>query len=236
MSALHRHQLVWLTPAAWRAQCALAWDAPARACLEHWAAHALPLVVPRQRNDAPDDALALALSAPARWQRRKLALRARLQDIARCAEFPAAGEVTGLLPPPARPAWTALCTLWAQAGVAAHVYGSYGWQCISGLDHVHAQSDIDVWIAVRDAQQADALALPLQQVSGDALRVDGEFVFADGSAVAWREWQRWRAGLVRTLLVKSLRACTLAPPFAWPGTRQASALCSPRAARVPEAL
>ena len=44
MPPLHRHQLAHLSAAGWQEVLAMPWDADASACLQHWAAHALPLV------------------------------------------------------------------------------------------------------------------------------------------------------------------------------------------------
>jgi phosphoribosyl-dephospho-CoA transferase len=48
------------------------------------------------------------------------------------------------------------------------------------------------------------------------VRLDGELVFPDGAAVAWREWHACRGGRTRRLLVKRLDGATLAeaqPPI-----------------------
>jgi phosphoribosyl-dephospho-CoA transferase len=39
--------------------------------------------------------------------------------------------------------------------------------------------------------------------------VDGELMFDDGTAVAWREWLTWRGGKVKSLLVKSIAGSSL---------------------------
>jgi len=73
MTPLHRHQLAWLTAAGWQRLRDQDWDATARDCLAHWAAHRLPLVVTRQRgaDPRPEPLIALGLPAPGRWQRRR---------------------------------------------------------------------------------------------------------------------------------------------------------------------
>ena len=50
MVALCRHQLVHLNAAGWAAVQQRPWDGEDRACLAHWAATRLPLVVTRQRD------------------------------------------------------------------------------------------------------------------------------------------------------------------------------------------
>jgi phosphoribosyl-dephospho-CoA transferase len=62
---------------------------------------------------------------------------------------------------------------------------------------------------VDETEQADAAVAALQRCGSDSLRLDGELMFADGGAVAWREWAAWRTGRCRTLLVKRLHGAAL---------------------------
>jgi phosphoribosyl-dephospho-CoA transferase len=113
------------------------------------------------------------------------------------------------LPAAARPTWLELVAELKRLNANPRVYGSYGWQLLSGFAHVRAGSDIDLWLSVSDWAQADAAAARLQAVSGELPRVDGELMFDDGTAVAWREWLTWRGGKVKSLLVKSIAGSSL---------------------------
>lgn len=209
MVPLRRHQIVWLGDAGWRRVHDRDWDAAARDCLVHWAARRLPLVVTRQTDPAREDSIAVGLPAPGRWGRRRLALTVARNDVLYFDEFPVAAKVLDLLPVPARPAWRRLCVELKAAKANARVYGSYGWQVLSGFDHVRAGSDVDLWVSVSDMAQADAVAASLQSISDDLPRLDGELMFDDGAAVAWREWLAWRAGRVKSLLVKTIAGSAL---------------------------
>ena len=132
-------------------------------------------------------------------------------DVLYFDEFELADRALNLLPVSTRPAWRNLCCSLKAAGTNARVYGSYGWQLLSGLGYVHAKSDFDLLLAVQDRDQADALVALLQAEAPTALRVDGELLFPDGAAVAWREYASWRAGLTRELLVKKLDSVALEP-------------------------
>lgn len=211
MTPLHRHQLACLTADGWQRLSEQNWDTAARDCLAHWAAHRLPLVVTRQRGaDLHSEPLiAMGLPAPARWQRRRMALEVARREVLYFDEFPVVGEVTPLLPKAARAHWRRLCTTLKTAGLVARVYGSYGWQQLSGLDHVHRNSDLDVWVAVSTLDQADAAAAMLQAFSCAVPRLDGELAFADGSSVAWREWLTWRGGRASAVLAKSISGAWL---------------------------
>jgi len=218
MAPLHRHQIAWLGEAAWRRVQLGEEDATARDCLAHWASRRLPLVVTRQAGLGCGDTIALGLPAPGRWARRRIALSVPRDEVLYFDEFPLASHLLSLLPAPARPAWRRLCADLKQCDAAARVYGSHGWQLLSALDHVRAGSDIDLWLAVSDPAQADAVAARLQSVTGGLPRLDGELVFDDGSAVAWREWLAWRAGRVKSLLVKTLTGSALVHSRGWQGS------------------
>jgi len=95
--------------------------------------------------------------------------------------------------------------------VPLQVYGSFGWQCVSGMEYVRATSDLDLRACVSDLNVARATTLALEALQLP-LRVDGELVFADGSAVAWRELLQWMRGTVQQVLVKSAYGVYLAKP------------------------
>ena len=173
----------------------------------------------RQDRPAGDDTIALGLPAPGRWGRRRLAISVPRCDVLYFDEFPLADELLRVLPASARPAWRTLCAGLRAVNADARVYGSHGWQLLSGLDHVRAGSDIDLWLSVSDEAQADAAAGCLQSASDALPRLDGELMFDDdGAAVAWREWLAWRAGRVKSLLVKTLVGRTVVRSRAWHGT------------------
>lgn len=198
---LERHRLVWLSNAGWQALLLQAPDAASARCLAHWAREHLPLVVTRQRSDTPR--LALGLAMPAQWGRRKLALEIEGGHLLYTGAFPAAADITQLLVPGARAGWRALCAELAGLGVAPRVHGSHGWQKLTGLRYLRPGSDIDLHIAVDSEALADRVAT-LLQVDAGGPRIDGELLFPDGGAIAWREWLQLRAGRVREVLVKRL--------------------------------
>lgn len=217
MTPLHRHQIAWLSETGWHAVQQHDRDVTARDCLAHWAARRLPLVVTRQDRPA-GDTVALGLPAPGRWARRRLAISVPRCDVLYFDEFPLADQLPRVLPASARPAWRTLCASLRAVNANARVYGSHGWQLLSGLDHVRVGSDIDLWLSVSNEAQADAAAACMQSASDALPRLDGELMFDDGAAVAWREWLAWRAGRVKSLLVKTLVGSTVVRSRAWHGT------------------
>jgi phosphoribosyl-dephospho-CoA transferase len=220
---VHRQQLLRLSGEGWARVLEAPWDATARSCLGLWAARGLPLVVTRQ-PPGQDDSVATGLPAPARFGRRRLAVAVAPRDVMFFDEFPPAEAVTRLLPRASTTAWRALLARLSAAGCAPRVYGGYGWQALTRLAYVHAQSDIDLLLPVSSATHADAVVQVLAQRVGPGLapclpdegwigpRLDGELRFPDGGAIAWREWLAHREGRAAQVLVKRLRGVALETP------------------------
>ena len=224
VTALRRHRLVWLGADAWRrvlepTSDAAPWDAQALECLSHWAEHDLPLVVTRQpptwSGHRGDEPLALGLAASERWGRRRLFVEVSASAVRRVGEFAGVDAIAGTVPTHALEGFRALCAGFDRLRVAVRVYGSYGWQQLTGLAYVHEHSDIDLLATVETPPQADAVVALLQRVPFDAPRVDGEIVFGDATAIAWREWAAWRSGQVERVLVKRLCGAALEDAQTW---------------------
>ncbi|WP_428425640.1 malonate decarboxylase holo-[acyl-carrier-protein] synthase [Methylibium sp.] len=214
MVVLRRHRLVWLGDAGWGEVQRQPRDDQARACVAHWAAHHLPLVVtqqaaPTQVGASTAAVLALGLAAPGRWGRRKIALQVPAHRALYYGDFPLAADVAGLLPKPVRGAWLAWCEALDRLGVTARVHGSHGWQRLTGLAYLHAASDLDLHVAVDGVLKGDAVTELLCAAPPSGPCLDGELVFDDGAAVAWREWLQWRRGHVDRVLVKRLHGVAL---------------------------
>lgn len=225
MTALRRHQLVWLEAAAWQRLLAPSADISPRdpqsiECLRHWASHELPLVVtqqpPGRRFRHADHAVMLGLPGPLQWGRRRLVVEVRISDLARTGGFVGASAITPILPVPLRDDWCKFCAGIARiAGAEPRVYGSYGWQQLTRLAYVHEGSDIDLLVAVGSAQQADRVASRLEEAPLGAPRIDGELAFPDGTAVAWREWSLWRSGSAAHILIKRIDGAALVDAGSW---------------------
>jgi len=208
---LHRQQLVHLSAEGWARVLAAPCEDAARACLALWAERGFPLVVTRQPA-AGGDAIALGLPAPARLRRRRIALSVAADDVMFFDEFPPAEAVSRLLPRECVAPWRALVATLALNGSRARVYGGFGWQAITRLPYVHAASDLDLLLPVVSAAQADELVRLLADVAWGGPRLDGELLFADGGAIAWREWREHRQGRAARVLVKRLRGVALERP------------------------
>jgi phosphoribosyl-dephospho-CoA transferase len=215
---LARHDLVWLSGPGWGHLLAGAHEPEVLACLEYWCAARLPLVVGRQQPDCAD--LASGLAAPLAWGRRKLALRVPAASILYHDRFPAAADVASLLPTALRARWSALIASLAELGVEPRVHGSYGWQRLTAQPYLRPGSDLDLHMSVADPHTADAVTERLEAFHWSGPRIDGELIFANGSAVAWREWLQWRRAAVDRILVKRLDGVALEQGLAWLDSRQ----------------
>ena len=199
MRVLQRNQLVCLHDSVWQKLLAGVWDAQAQNLLMHWRTAQLPLVVCRQRAIESSTTVSLGLPAPLQWDRRKLALELALKNIARVATFPLLRDIALSPADCVQVQDFLLHTDALQARV--EVYGSYGWQRLTGLPCVRVGSDLDLLAHVPDLDTAGQLVWLLQGLQL-VCRVDGELVFPGGWAVAWREYAQLMGGKVEQVLVK----------------------------------
>ncbi|CAJ0592289.1 unnamed protein product [Cylicocyclus nassatus] len=166
---------------------------------------------PRAADDA-DPRLRLGVPLPPAEGKLRLALRVPARDVLRSAPPPSLHTV---LEGNVAQDWQR--PLQALHGIAAaHVFGAFAWQHLTGLHYVHARSDIDLLWQINSSAQADALVARLQAWETEhGRRVDGELCLAGDAAVNWREY----AGRSREVLVKrhdgaalELRASPCSPP------------------------
>lgn len=218
MKVLARNQLVWIEPAAWAQIEARDWDAQAQEILAHWRTRRLPLVVCRQSAEAESDQVCVGLPAPQSWAKRRLALTVSLKQITACENFPTLLQLAQAYP------WNAVAVdvsrSLASLGAQAHVYGSYGWQWLTGLAYVHGASDLDLSVNVSSFEMASQVVTQLDSTAFHC-RLDGEIVFPQGQAIAWREMHQLLQGQTSQVLVKdrfTLQLATLEEVLRW-GTR-----------------
>ena len=121
-----------------------------------------------------------------------------------CDEFPQAPAVAGMVAPSVRSELLRLFRALEGLGATPRVYGSFGWQLLTGLEYVSATSDLDLLLSASNPSNADDIARAMSAAQPGRLRLDGELRFPSGAAVAWREWLQWRARTVDRVLVKRL--------------------------------
>ncbi|WP_373987554.1 malonate decarboxylase holo-[acyl-carrier-protein] synthase [Duganella sp. BuS-21] len=177
--------LVWLNQAGWRA--AVAAQPQHEAALLQWAAQDWPAVVRRMDANVDADVVCLGLPLPpdANGRKVRLALSARLDDVAKVSRavvlrstVRSSGAWRGRL--------SALCDE-AEAS-DLRVFGSLAMQALTGLQYVSPTSDVDLLFQpVCRRQLDDGVALLARHAQH--LPLDGEIVFPGGGAVSWKEWR-----------------------------------------------
>lgn len=193
-----RHDLVWLTPAAWQRLHDGCGPDDAD-LLGHWAGCGLPLVVTRRPPEWADDKLALGLPAPRRWSGRRLALAVRHEEVERCGRFPTLPEAIDGLPANVARRLTDVAGVLGDGAASVRVYGSHGWQVLTQLDCLREGSDLDLLLDAPEERSALELCSRLLAYAG-TLRLDGELLLPQGRAVSWREWHGARGRLSRVLV------------------------------------
>ncbi|MGB8339406.1 MAG: malonate decarboxylase holo-[acyl-carrier-protein] synthase [Burkholderiales bacterium] len=209
MINLARNDLVWTTALAWQQIEHQAWDGQAQEIISHWRANNLPLVVCRQRDEIFPDQISVGLPAPTQWARRRLALTINTSSIAESGAFPTLTQIASTHRN--QPAEVDLDSALSELGAQAQVYGSYGWQVLTGLVYLHEDSDIDISVRVKNFDMAWQAVHQLATTQLPS-RIDGEIVFPDGKAIAWRELLQLITRQTSQVMVKdrySVRLATL---------------------------
>lgn len=203
-----RHDLVWLTQAGWDAAIARV-PVEQHAALLQWRDHDRPAVVRRRDDGCGADDICLGIPLPpGAGTHPRLALVARTADVARTSSAVTLADALAAAPPQ----WLAALVALQRAAVAfdLRVYGSLAMASITGLAYLRPASDIDLLLRPRSRAELDAGVALLTEHAG-LLPLDGEILFPDGAAVAWKEWAAAPADRSR-VLVKSLQSVRLADP------------------------
>ena len=211
---LARHSLAWLHDAGWQTLRSGA-DDSWRGALEQWQRADWPLVARRADADAGPGEICLGLAQapdPVHGVKRRLPLRLA-SALVRESRPPLLLEET-LAGAPAH--WSrdleALRVEARAGGIALRVFGSLAQQALTGAACVTPGSDIDL-LFHPDSEQQLADGIWLLSRFASRLPLDGEVVFPDGDAVAWKEWANAMAmhGRLR-VLVKGTHDVRLAAP------------------------
>lgn len=184
---LRRHDLVHITRHSWRSMLASSGDLATDPLLAHWLDNGWPLVA-RRPGPGEEHGVPLALSLPPWAQRRRLAFLVQPEQIVSVSPPPTLAAA-GLVAP--RSWWLTLDRLAALAARHAldiRVFGSLGWNSITGLDYLTDHSDLDLAMQMRANTDVLAVIAALHTLESQApMRLDGELIRPDGAAVGWRE-------------------------------------------------
>ncbi|MBR0956536.1 malonate decarboxylase holo-[acyl-carrier-protein] synthase [Bradyrhizobium japonicum] len=200
-----RHDLVFVSPAGWRAMLDARGDLATDALVARWSKMRWPTI---RRRALPGEAngLALGLPLPPSAGKRRISLQVDSDHVTSVARPLLLRQARAYAP---RNWWATLDRLDALArchAVNARVLGSLAWQSLTGLDYVTTRSDLDVLFEFRAETDIDRFVADVVSIETDApMRLDGELMGADGAAVNWREFHSGAS----ELLVKSIERVAL---------------------------
>ena len=183
-----RHDLVWLTQRGWdRVRAGVAPDA--LAALDAWREAGWPATVRRAETALAPGEVAIGFAMPPRAAdggKLRVACRVELSDIGRRTRaLPLVGTLD-TVPQEWREGLARLEQEAAGAGLGLAVYGSVALEALTGQHYLRPESDID--LLLRPLSRAQLMAgLDLLATHAEHLPLDGEVVFPDGRAVAWKE-------------------------------------------------
>ncbi|MBR0782193.1 malonate decarboxylase holo-[acyl-carrier-protein] synthase [Bradyrhizobium iriomotense] len=195
-----RHDLVFVSPAGWRAILDTRGDLATDALVARWPKMRWPTI---RRRALPGEAngLALGLPLPPSAGKKRISLLVDIDHVTSVARPPLLRQARAYAP---RNWWSTLDRLDGLArrhAVDARVFGSLAWQSLTGLDYVTTGSDLDVLFEFRTGTDIDRFVADVAAIETDApMRLDGELMGAGGAAVNWREFH----GGATELLVKSI--------------------------------
>ena len=209
-----RHDLVWLTSRGWQRVRAGAPD-QALAALDRWRDAGWPAVVRRAEADIAPGEVAIGFPLPPRLEdggKLKFGCCVEMSDIGRRTRaLPLVGALDAV-PAQWREGLEMLERQAADAGVGLGVYGSVALAALTGQYYLTPLSDIDVLLQPHTRRQL-MIGLDLLSWHAGILPLDGEVVFPDGRAVAWKELRAAFAGAPGTrVLTKGLDRIALVLP------------------------
>jgi phosphoribosyl-dephospho-CoA transferase len=204
-----RHDLLHVAPDVWASvlRTPLA-DLP---LLAKWADRGWPAIV-RRRGEADNRHLVpVGVPLPPAAGKRRVALLIPPEGVLQRSRPPLLHASASAADPHWRSTIEALVAVGARSGIEPAAFGSLLWQHLTGLAYLTPHSDLDVLWPIPANFDVHSLVCNIAQVQRDApLRIDGEIIFPDGSAVNWRElWNARQAADGATVLAKTVESVRL---------------------------
>lgn len=208
-----RHDLLRVQPEAWRAIFAALPEHARVDVLSSWAEKGYPFIVRRYLPVESHDSIPAGVPLPPYLGKQRIWVSLAPEDVAGRVAPVSLHTACDLAPPAWAATIKALLDLGGRFDVEPHVIGGLLWQHLTGLSYLTEISDLDLlW-------SSSAVCHPfLQQLAAidryTPMRLDGEVVLADGSAVNWRELHSCLEGTgERTVLVKSMTGIQIQPAY-----------------------
>jgi phosphoribosyl-dephospho-CoA transferase len=207
-----RHDLLHVAPKVWPSVLALSPPLAELPLLGEWADRSWPVIV-RRRDEADDRQLVpVGVPLPPAAGKRRVALLIPPDAILqRSRPHPLHAAAISASDPNWRSTIDALVAVGATSGVEPAAFGSLLWQHLTGLAYLSPHSDLDVLWPIPANFDVRSLVRRIAEIEHDApLRIDGEIIFPDGSAVNWRElWNAHQAPDRATVLAKTMESVRL---------------------------
>jgi phosphoribosyl-dephospho-CoA transferase len=206
-----RHDLLHVAPKIWASVLALSPPLADLPLLGEWADRGWPVIV-RRRGEADNRHLVpVGVPLPPAAGKRRIAILIPPEGVLQRSRPPLLDATASAADPNWRSTIDALVALGARSGVEPAAFGSLLWQHLTGLAYLTLHSDLDVLWPIPANFDVHSLICGIAQVQRDApLRIDGEIIFPDGSAVNWRElWDAHQAADGATELAKTMESVQL---------------------------
>jgi len=184
---IRRHDLVLVSPAAWRSLLQRHDDLAGEPLVIEWVDRGWPLIT-RRAMHGEADGLPLGLPLPPFAGKRRLSFLMQPDDIVATARPLQLSSTIDVAPEPWRHTLDQVAELASRHGVEARVFGSLAWQTLTGLDYLSAGSDLDLLLSFPPGGDHAGLTAGLAAIEAAApMRLDGEITRDDGAGVNWRE-------------------------------------------------
>ena len=185
-----RHDLVWLSAQAW--ESVVAAQPPHQMHLQdvfqHWQQQEWPAIVRRRDASAAADEVCIGFALPPKeGYKPKVAATVKTAHILEHQSALSLNSVIQAAPATWQETLRQLQIEASVAGIRFRVYGSLAMQFLTGQTYIGASSDVDLLFRPQDREHlVTGLALLVQYQKLMAL--DGEIIFPQDQAVAWKEW------------------------------------------------
>lgn len=185
---LPRHSLVWFSYLGWRAALSQV-KSEASSSVEEWVRAGFPATVCRTEPDMSEDLLCAGIALPPDpiGLKRRIPLQIPSKQVVRTAAPLRLEDIIPVMPMTWQSALQQLCSASKREQITFHAYGSAALQKITGRRYVTETSDIDLLFYPRTGSELQT-GLQILVHYARMLPLDGEIIFPDGSAVAWKEW------------------------------------------------
>jgi len=186
----NRHELLQVAPKFWENLLASQPAIAAVPYLTRWADHGWPVIVRRwTHEDLLPHMVPVGVPLPPLAGKQRISLLVPVEAVLARSPPPSLWSAKETADASWRPTIEALLTLGERRGAAPTTFGSLLWQYKTGLPYLSPRSDLDVlWPIKRDSDISAMLAGIADTEKRAPMRIDGEILFPNGSAVNWREF------------------------------------------------